>query len=98
MVAPTKIGIEEADTTRLLDSVDRVERGEVIELVRAGETVAGLTAKLPNRFSPSNLEKVSSEEFIERWKRLRASIRKHNEGKPPITFDEIKGWIEEGRR
>lgn len=73
--------------------LDRVERGEIVTLERDGRTVATV--------SPVglNLDPESRERFARRLTEVRAMLAK-NESliRDPVTPEEIKEWINWGRR
>ena len=98
MVAPTQIRIEDVESPRLRELLERVERGEVVDLVRDGQAVARVSPPLPDQARQGTENDMSDGEFYERLMQLRESIRKHNEGKPPITMEEIISWKHEGHR
>lgn len=85
-----EVGLFEAKT-KLSEYVERAERGEEIVITRRGKPVARLTAVSEAPVSQAD-----------RWAALRAardqvidSLRA--KGRPPVTREEIKAWIEAGR-
>lgn len=84
------VGAFEAKT-KLSELLDRVERGEEIEITRHGKPVA--------RLVKSEAAASRSDAFTERLERLRSAHRKFGEENdlPPITVDELIAWKNEGR-
>lgn len=97
METPSQVGIYEAKT-HLSELIDRVEAGEVIEITRHGKPVARLGGVEPT--SGNTKRPANATEAIARIRENRARIKARHEatGQPPITVDEILGWIKEGRR
>lgn len=93
--ANDEVGIYEAkrDLSRL---IERAERGETITITRHGKPVAVLGKC--DSVDEETLRQERVEAGLEAFDRLRASYRERNKGKPPLTFEEIKGWINEGRQ
>ena len=86
-----RVGIFDAKT-HLSSLVDEVERGGEIVITRHGKPVAKLVKaeKADNRLSPEQVEKrrQALKELREIGQRLKINA----------THEQIKAWIEEGRR
>lgn len=81
------VGAHEAKT-HLSSLLDEVERGETITITRHGKPVAQLVPS-----PPSAEERVNrNREVLEELRRIR---EKYNT--PPVSIDEIVGWIHAGR-
>lgn len=78
----TEVGAYEA-RTRFAALLEQVERGDEVVITKHGRPVA--------RLVPEAKGVVRVEEVIERILRTR-------ETRPPATREEIREWIEEGRR
>lgn len=78
---------------RLSELLDRVEKGERVQITRHGKVVATLMGAEEER-------QKRSLKAIEELRALREEIRDKlkKRGEPPITTEEVLGWIREGRR
>ncbi|WP_342361565.1 type II toxin-antitoxin system prevent-host-death family antitoxin [Terrarubrum flagellatum] len=78
---------------RLSELLDRVEKGERVQITRHGKVVATLVGD-----EQAKQERASRamEDIRAIREKIRADISKR--GDPPITTDEILDWIREGRR
>lgn len=81
-----QVGAFEAKT-KLSSLLDRVERGEEVLITRHGKPVA--------RLIPAGVDQHADRQSAA-IEKLRAFAEKHRG--LGITHEEIKGWIEEGRR
>lgn len=81
------VGAFEAKT-KLSALLDRVERGEEIMITRNGKAIARL---VPANEDQDKLERQAR--AVDRLKALRESFKGRG-----ITRDEIKDWVDEGRR
>ncbi len=86
------VGAFEAKT-KLSELLDRVERGEEVQIMRYGKPVALLVSTvqvMPNRHADT----------LARFKATRFALaaRLSGDGEPRVAADEIKGWIDDGRR
>jgi prevent-host-death family protein len=86
------VGAFEAKT-KLSELLDRVERGEEVLITRHGKNVARLVAD-------GAVASAQRKDMMERLKATRSALaeRLSRENKPPVSVDEIKSWIEDGRR
>ena len=82
-----QVGAFEAKT-KLSALLDRVERGEEVVITRNGKVVARL---VPANEDQDRLERRAR--AVENLKTLRATFKGRG-----ITHEEIKEWINEGRR
>ncbi|MGL4729851.1 MAG: type II toxin-antitoxin system Phd/YefM family antitoxin [Bosea sp. (in: a-proteobacteria)] len=85
------VGAFEAKT-KFSELLDRVERGEEVIVTRHGRRVARIVAE--------HAELPETQLLLGRLMATRASIAERwaRDGQPAAKADEIKSWIEEGRR
>lgn len=78
---------------RLSELLDRVEKGERVQITRHGKVVATLVGD-------EETKREQSRKAVERLRERREKIKADLEarGEPPITTEEILEWIREGRR
>lgn len=85
------VGAFEAKT-KLSELLDRVERGEEVLITRHGKPVARLVAGTD--------EASPRPDVAERLKSTRLALAQSlaERGQPPFCAEEVRSWIEDGRR
>jgi prevent-host-death family protein len=77
--------------TRFGELLDRVAKGEEIVITRHDKPVARIVPE-----GRRSREQVS--EAVDAMLRLRARIAERTQGEAPMSYEEVKSAIEEGRR
>jgi prevent-host-death family protein len=92
---PIIISATEAKS-RFSELLNRVAQGDEVIITRRGKSVARMLSLTPPTPMRRNLKQIRR--AAEGFRRLQKQIAARNAGKEPLTWEDLKSMINEGRR